>query len=577
MRCVRSLFQLGALLLASGLLATADTAVAAAGVTYYVAAHGSDANDGRSPERPWRSLAKVDASTFQPGDNILFHGGDTFSDAGLILRGINAGALRNVYSDPTAPITVGSYGGICKILDGALAGCATIAPSAEAQSGILVNNLGGIVVADLIVTGAGTGKQAQGIVLRNSDPTGVTYQNIVVRNVAVSGWDIGVLVQGTARLAGLADFAIRDSHIYGSKGNEENGIQIQGPAPGQPGKMTNSKCTIEHNLVENIAGLPDKPGGTSGNGILIKETTGCISQFNVVRNSGRNTNTCGGPAGDWAYDADNIVFRFDETYGMGPATFTKGCDWDGFDLDGFVTNSTIEYSYAHDNWGAGFEMYMTLGSTWHHNAIRFNIAENNATSPAASYFGGITVANQNTSPSNWPGVAIYNNTVASNGPTNSNVAALDGDSDLLFANNILLATGNATLLQTQHAALQSSVLAGNDYFKLGQAGAFIKWNGATYAGLAEFRTGTGKETETGLAENPLFAPAADPQSCGNDPPLRHCPISFRLQPGSAMIGNGLDLASPYHLNMGDRDYFGGKLHHGTGSGYNIGADGSATP
>jgi hypothetical protein len=40
--------------------------------TYYVDPSGSNANDGLSPQTPWRTLLKVGVSTFQPGNVILF-------------------------------------------------------------------------------------------------------------------------------------------------------------------------------------------------------------------------------------------------------------------------------------------------------------------------------------------------------------------------------------------------------------------------------------------------------------------------------------------------------------------------
>lgn len=44
----------------------------ASATTYYVDTAGSNANDGLSPQTPWRTLLKVGISPFQPGDVILF-------------------------------------------------------------------------------------------------------------------------------------------------------------------------------------------------------------------------------------------------------------------------------------------------------------------------------------------------------------------------------------------------------------------------------------------------------------------------------------------------------------------------
>lgn len=46
--------------------------------TYYVSNVGNDSNDGLSVNTSWASLAKVNSSTFQAGDSVLFRRGDTW-------------------------------------------------------------------------------------------------------------------------------------------------------------------------------------------------------------------------------------------------------------------------------------------------------------------------------------------------------------------------------------------------------------------------------------------------------------------------------------------------------------------
>ena len=48
------------------------------GAVYYVSADGDDTNDGRSPERPWRTLARVSEAELEAGDGVCFRRGDVF-------------------------------------------------------------------------------------------------------------------------------------------------------------------------------------------------------------------------------------------------------------------------------------------------------------------------------------------------------------------------------------------------------------------------------------------------------------------------------------------------------------------
>jgi hypothetical protein len=68
--------------------------------TYYVSAQGDDANDGRSPQTAWRTLAKVANVSLHPGDSVLLRGGDVFMGP---LKTRSSGAEG-------APILFASYG-----------------------------------------------------------------------------------------------------------------------------------------------------------------------------------------------------------------------------------------------------------------------------------------------------------------------------------------------------------------------------------------------------------------------------------------------------------------------------------
>ena len=97
-------------LLSSLVLLPQAKAVQAAGLSYFVdATSGSDANDGRSEAKAWKTIAKVNAVSFVPGDQILFKRGETWKET---LSPISSGT-------PGSPIVFGSYGsGDRPIIDG---------------------------------------------------------------------------------------------------------------------------------------------------------------------------------------------------------------------------------------------------------------------------------------------------------------------------------------------------------------------------------------------------------------------------------------------------------------------------
>ncbi|MEA2734988.1 MAG: hypothetical protein QOE14_1439 [Humisphaera sp.] len=50
--------------------------------TYYVSPTGNDANNGRSPQSAWQTIGRANGKNWNPGDRLLFEGGQTFSASG---------------------------------------------------------------------------------------------------------------------------------------------------------------------------------------------------------------------------------------------------------------------------------------------------------------------------------------------------------------------------------------------------------------------------------------------------------------------------------------------------------------
>ena len=96
----------------------------AAATTYYVRIAGNNTQAGTTPATAWRSIARVNAATLRPGDQVLFEGEQTFV-GGLQLNG-------NTQGTAVQPIVYGSYG----------RGWATI--SSGGACGLMARNTAGI-------------------------------------------------------------------------------------------------------------------------------------------------------------------------------------------------------------------------------------------------------------------------------------------------------------------------------------------------------------------------------------------------------------------------------------------------
>jgi hypothetical protein len=453
----------------------------ACAATYYVSNAGNDSNSGTSPQFPWKTIAKVNSGHYEAGDSVLFFGGQTF--AGNITL-TDSGASGN-------PITISSYGSPAATID------------AGAGTGLFWYNAGNATVRNLVFQGSGSGSNQvigiafyaesgawSGIAISDVAASGFregvylgtaggTYQGVVVANVsAFNNGDSGIFIDNSAGwpTPEMSDLTIRSSTTYG---NGRWGIQIEG---------------VERGTVENSAAY--------GNGDI----------------------------GMWSWAADHIVFRQDAAYGNG------GKDG-GFDLDVGTTNSTIEYSYSHDNGGSGFQVCnYAYNPTTTNNTIRFNIAENNYGSADGLELDGDGSVIQR--------LYYYNNTIyGDTAGGDYHIAEYTPANNFIVANNIV-DVGEGDTSASLWAA-DPMTLDYDDWH--GALGAFW-YDDAAYADYDSFRMSTGKE-RNGVSIGPGFAGVPGTQN----------PRAYRLVPNSPLRGAGADIRQSYHLDPGQRDYFGNLL------------------
>ena len=512
--------------------------------TFYVSASGSDSNDGLSATTAWKTISKVNAASYISGDQILFHGGDTFS-----------GSIALTAPNASDHLTINTYGsGTASVSSGQLP-CVSL------------TNLAAATIGNLQCTGSGvSSNSAFGIVVANTLPGNTRLSGPTITNNIVSGYgDNGIEIAGTSGTSGFDGVTITSNVVHDVTGNEANVSDDSAcirviSNPSYPNPVAHTNVNITNNVVYNCPGQ-QKASNNTGSGILLSTVNGASIANNVVYHTGTLNATCGGPNGIWVYSSANAVIEFNETYDNETDLGAGGCDGNGFDLDGGVTNSVVEYNYSHDNFGADFLVYAYHDSTqpqWSGNIFRYNIGQNSARA--------FLIANDDSL--SMTSCYIYNNTlydpVAIVG-VNARAAI-----NCIFANNIFFTEGSSPGNAINVPNPSSILMVGNDYVNTGT----FQWGGVGYSSFAAWQTAAGQESlsgsPTGTTANPeLVNPSGGPTTNGYKPALLS---AYQLQPGSPMIGAGLDLHALYGISVGTQDFFGVSIPNASEK-YNIGAGG----
>ncbi|MEP7233636.1 MAG: right-handed parallel beta-helix repeat-containing protein [Ginsengibacter sp.] len=312
---------------------------------YYVSNTGSDNGTG-SRKSPFKTISRINSVKFHAGDSILFSGGHSFQGT-LVIGKLNPGISKK-------PFYISSYGKGNATIDGGN------------SSSILIDKVKSIKIRSLQLKGSGRkeGNSKDGIVVNECS-------NVTINNLAISGFQkAGLLINSSSKVA--------VSNVYAFE-NGFAGILIEG----QNGKKNSKNILIKDCIAENNPGDPTVLNNHSGNGILVGHSTSVTIEYCVATNNGWDMPRIGnGPVGIWCYEADSVTIRYCISYKNKTA---KGADdGGGFDLDGGVTNSIIEYCLSYENQGSAFGIFQYDGaSPWYQNIIRNNVSENDGNISAA--------------------------------------------------------------------------------------------------------------------------------------------------------------------------------------------------
>ena len=482
--------------------------------TYYVDnINGNDINSGRSPTQAWKSLTKVNATTFMPGDKVLFIYNGNWTGS---LSPKGSGAAGN-------PIVIGRYGGTSS---------RPIFNGNGALRVVYLFNQQYIEIADLEVTNtANPGQKKRGIEVENVDRGKLS--SIVIRNNYVhdvlgdntkdADGSLGIIVvvrKGITPVLSWFDDVKIEGNIV--KNVNRTGIGTAsawwcrasvGCSDGS-GYAAHTNVVIRNNYVENAG----------GDGIVAINTVNGLIEYNMV--NGANVNSGTANVGIWCWNGDNNVFQFNEVFNV-----KTTLDGQGFDVDYGQDGTIFQYNYSHDNEG-GFILICTGNANGSTNSIvRYNISQNDKT--RIFQFAGPIFNAQ-----------IYNN---------SFYLPSESTTKPIYVNS--------------WNGYPVSAYMYNNVFQLTAAGAWDGWNLFTGTKAFDYNMIYGARTAgepTGINNNLGINPQYVSAGSGTSGSLVNGIISFgsvngyKINSGSAAIGTGKLIS-----NNGGKDYWGNAVSSST--------------
>ncbi|MEP6746155.1 MAG: right-handed parallel beta-helix repeat-containing protein [Bacteroidota bacterium] len=477
--------------------------------SYYLDVSGNDANNG-GKTRPWKTITKLNSIQLNPGDTVYFAGGQTF--AGSILLDANDSGLKE------KPVTLTSTGNANAIID---AGGATA---------LTVYQTSYINILNLHFTGSGrkTGNTKDGVIINSS-------KHIFIDSLSINGFQkSGLLIFSSS------DADINRVHAYN---NGFAGILVNGLAD----KNDCRNISIRYCFAENNPGDPTNFTNHSGNGILVGMCRNVTIEYCSATNNGWDMPRTGnGPVGIWAYEADSVLIQNCISYRN--KTSPGANDGGGFDLDGGVTNSTIQYCFSYENQGSGYGIFQYSGAgNWFNNTIRFNISENDGAVTANC--AGILIWNSSRDTAQFKNCAVYNNTIYNSKAPAIAYASESENTGFRFCNNIFV--GNDSIVIGKET---NSSYFGNDWYSLK--------SGFNIGGITNFQTWINTKNKeklngaiAGFNIHPSFLHAG--HSIITDPSEMSTFKNYQLPAGSVLRNNGLDLQTRLLINNGGKTFNGG--------------------
>jgi hypothetical protein len=451
-------------------------------ISYYIDNETGDDKNPGSVKKPIKTISELNNRLQTNPANIFFAGGQIFDETLL---------LKDIHGVDSVPIVIGSYGEGRAVINGG------------DKESIRIENCNNIRIYNLDLKGSGRkeGNTTNGLQLVNS--TGCVVEDLRAEGFQKSGVD----------LYNCKEISVLKVIAYG---NGFCGINIMGSHQDSSGNILIKDCKAENN-----PGDPTMLDNHSGNGILVGVSDSVIIDHCTATNNGWDMPRQGnGPVGIWTWQSDHVTIRYCISYRN--KTSKGGKDGGGFDLDGGVTNSLVEYCLSYENEGAGYGLFQYWGaSDWSNNVIRYCVSINDAhtTEGAGSFF----IWNGSNESRQLADCYIYNNVAYS---ISAPVVSFENASEhqnFVFSNNIFLGSG-----QMISGKNIGSKLTGNVWRSF---------------------------TDTVLT-GPFITDITDPYKLNT---LE----GFKLQSGSPLRDSGVKIKSMYGFDPPLKDFFGNPVPQGS--------------
>lgn len=494
---------------------SSDTSTARA---YYLSPAGSDDNSG-TIRNPWRSFERVNRMILKPGDTILLEGRSTFGGT-LFMDSLDSG-------EKEGKILISSYGNGKAIIDGGK------------SQGIVVDNAIYFEISNIVVKGDGrkSGNMTDGVFITSSDS--FKLDNIEVYGFQHSG--IHVRNSKEARITRV------NAHDNGFAG-----INVTGSRANDPESYENENLYIGYSIASNNPGDPTVLNNHSGNGILASSVRNGIIEYCEAFDNGWDMPWTGnGPVGIWVWDCTGITIQHCVSHDN--KTNQKAGDGGGFDLDGGVSKSVIQYCLSWSNQGAGIGLFeFGAAKPWENNVIRYNISRNDGSKNGGSLEiwkgenGGIM-----------KNCDIYNNTFYNDTARGIALSILNNVPGFSFRNNIFVYKSSFT---GEKQRLTSESFLGNCYWNLSGNRSVTG-----YRNILDWANATGNEKSngrlTGIFSDPLLV---DPKKPINPDPEKMDEDNlsgFFLKDETLLAGKGVNPGESFGFNNPGIGIAGTQVRH----------------